>query len=513
MPKKKTELTIDEVFTWLDTASGREKQRLLGKLSFSMDGDPRVRKVIGKDIQSNIEKIKIRPVCPSCGSTIIIKKGFKNNGLQRFQCTDCNRKFTSVTDTFLEKTKVSWGVWVEIIHHMLLGISIKRSKESLSEEYGLKGIRQSTIYHLRMKVMNAAAYVPMPELVGVIETDETGFHEAQKGRAPLIDPIDPTTTRDARKRAEASAYGALGPEFGTALCAVDHTGHVVIKYKGVGATTVDEFEGLIGPYIKNVSILCSDNNNIYSSYCAKHHIVHYIRPSNYVETIKKAKKNKTSLSLLYRSEKLDYIVGTRMERLPYEEFRKIKKENNLSLSSVNGLHSRLKASLKSAAHGVDTKNLDKYLAWQCFIENYRADYGNAPTTWKDAENILIELIKVKKNITLEEIRSTRPDFTTLNQHFQKRLIEKTKAVSKKKKSNSKTYLGPDDISVDSNIREHLQNLPVYKLVYLARKLKIPGRSHIKKDRTWAAVTAMERHPDLKNALDDMSAHFEDGKEE
>lgn len=512
MPKKQPELSIDEVFKWLDTASGREKQRLLGKLSFSMDGDPRVRKIIGKDIQSNIEKIKIRPVCPNCGSTIIIKKGFKNNRLQRFQCTDCNRKFTSVTGTLLEKTKVSWGVWVEIIRHMLLELSIEKSKDLLSEEYGLKSIEESTIHNIRMKVMNAAIYVPMPELVGVIETDETSFHEAQKGRAILIDPIDPTTTRDARKRAEPSAYGSMGPEFGTALCAVDHTGHVVIKFKGVGATTVEEFEELIGPYIKKAGFLCSDANVIYSSYCTKHNIRHYVRPSKYIETVKKAKKNKNSLELLYKAEMLDYIDGEKPEKLPFSEFKKVKETNNLSLSAVNGLHSRLKSSLKTDKHGVNIKNLDKYLAWMCLLENYRVDHGSAPVTWEDAENILVELIKVKQNITLEEIRNSRPDFTTLDQNFQKRLIERTKAVSKKK-FNARVYITTEDYSVNFNVRNYLEKLPVYMIVFLARRLDIKGRSHIKKDQTWAARKAMEKHPDIMDAIDDLVARYGVGKED
>ena len=49
-----------------------------------------------------------------------------------------------------------------------------------------------------------------------------------------------------------------GPEFGTILCALDHTGHVVAKYAGVGAATSASFNELIGPHLNEMTILCSD---------------------------------------------------------------------------------------------------------------------------------------------------------------------------------------------------------------------------------------------------------------
>ena len=47
----------------------------------------------------------------------------------------------------------------------------------------------------------------------------------------------------------------MGPEFGTILCALDHTGHVVAKYAGVGAATSASFNDLIGPHLKDMTIL------------------------------------------------------------------------------------------------------------------------------------------------------------------------------------------------------------------------------------------------------------------
>lgn len=166
-------------------------------------------------------------VCPNCGSTIIVKAGEQENGIQRLKCTDCGHRFSYFTGTFLEKTKYSWDVWVEFIYQMILNHSLKQTVSALVEEYLCPNLSERTIFNWRMKILEVAKEVKQPNLIGVVETDEKFIHEGQKGSLHLISPFDKNSTRKARKTAKPSKCGSMGPEFGTILCALDHTGHTI----------------------------------------------------------------------------------------------------------------------------------------------------------------------------------------------------------------------------------------------------------------------------------------------
>ena len=284
MPRKKRELSFDELLESIPKMTKRQRQQVITKIIRENGyADNRTKKFINYDLQEHMRKEGFGKVCPKCGSTIIVKAGEKENGIQRLKCTDCGHRFTYFTNTFLEKTKYSWDVWIEVIYQMMLNHSLKQTVSSLVEEYLCPSLSERTVFNWRMKILEVAKNVKQPNLIGVVETDEKFIHEGQKGSLHLVSPFDKNATRKPRKTREPSKYGSMGPEFGTILCALDHTGHVVAKYAGVGATNSDSFNNLIGPHLDEMTILCSDANYIYNKFCELNAKTHYIRPSDYLK--------------------------------------------------------------------------------------------------------------------------------------------------------------------------------------------------------------------------------------
>lgn len=79
--------------------------------------------------------IKIKS-CPYCNSEKFIKKGFSENGIQRYYCETCHRKFTPSTGTIFEGHKISVSEWIEflldIFNHGSANLTSKVNKNSIS---------------------------------------------------------------------------------------------------------------------------------------------------------------------------------------------------------------------------------------------------------------------------------------------------------------------------------------------------------------------------------------------
>ena len=58
---------------------------------------------------------------------------------------------------------------------------------------------------------------------------------------------------------------------------------------------------------------------------------------------------------------------------------------------------------------VSTKFLDKYISFYVFLHNWSVDKGKYPSSFKDAEEILIHILSVVPNssFTLEDFRNTK----------------------------------------------------------------------------------------------------------
>ena len=507
MPRKKRQPTTQEILDLIPTMPKRDRNRFLMQI-LRTEGKPdqRVARYINHDLQDHLRSAGFGKVCPKCGSVIITKNGERPNGVQRLKCTDCGHRFTYFSGTFMERTKFSWDAWIEVVYQMLSGTSLKDTVRILIDEDLCAGITETTVFGWRMKILEAAKAVPQPDLVGVVEADEKFIHEGQKGSLKLVDPFEKSGTRKARKTGSPSRYGSLGPEFGTVLCAVDHQGHVVAGYAGVGAASAAAFEKLIGPHLKDMTILCTDANGIYGSYCEKYGVMHYVRPSNYLKTLTDGLNAGKREDAMYRNEMLDYIDGRRS--IPYSEFKLLKDQHDLGLGRVNQFHSRLKFELVQKTKGISLKNIDAYVAWQALLVNYSVDEGRKPATRKDAEKILIMLLRTGVNLKLKEISEKEPDFSNLTPHYVQALKEHTDELNKTREYKSaRYYITNEDFGPNTDKRAYLDHLPVYMLKFLAEQCGLNGRSKIHKGNTYQARRQLERNPYLPYAIDALIAKY------
>lgn len=65
--------------------------------------------------------------CPYCGSRNFIRSGHYGDGIQRFQCKICARRFSPLTNTIFEDKKIPVSEWIEYLLHLFEFHSIKSS--------------------------------------------------------------------------------------------------------------------------------------------------------------------------------------------------------------------------------------------------------------------------------------------------------------------------------------------------------------------------------------------------
>ena len=56
--------------------------------------------------------------CPYCHSGMIKKNGKRKDGIQRFLCNDCKRKFNPLTGTLFDSRKIPISEWIEYLVHI-----------------------------------------------------------------------------------------------------------------------------------------------------------------------------------------------------------------------------------------------------------------------------------------------------------------------------------------------------------------------------------------------------------
>ena len=65
--------------------------------------------------------------CPRCRSRIVAKDGKGCNGIQRYVCRSCGRRFTPLTDTIFDSRKIPISEWIEYLVHLFEYHSLKTS--------------------------------------------------------------------------------------------------------------------------------------------------------------------------------------------------------------------------------------------------------------------------------------------------------------------------------------------------------------------------------------------------
>jgi transposase-like protein len=440
--------------------------------------------LITNDLQNRLTLNEINSVCPKCGSKYIVRYG-RNGNTKRFRCNSCNKTFTLFTDTILEKTNYHWDIWVKVVEMTLNNIPMEHMRQVLIDDYHLTSINYKTIFLWKHKIIHAIAKMPMPKLSGTVQVDETFFRESQKGSRHLISTIK-GEDRKPRYGRKPSKYGVMGNEFANVTVATDLNGYCVSRVVGLGKLTVDTFTDLFDSYMNKPSFICSDGNSVYKDYCKLKEIPLYIKPSNYVKTLETAGydsvnwNNSTSakkveevnfkiLTKLYNQGLIDHIYNRK--DLSYKSFSGIKNANSLSLARVNQFHSELKAHIEATNRNVSTKYLADYVGFYTFIRNWKVSHNHYPTSKKDAERILIDILRGHTSYTTTNMKCAVIEFPKASDKYMAMLKAKTAEIRKLTKNPYFKYDADDHVE-SFDRRNYLSDLPTYKLEKLCTKYKI-----------------------------------------
>ena len=475
------------------------------------------------DLQKNLHEHGVEPICPQCGSTNIRKNG-KRGKIQRYQCRECGTHLTALTNTILDKSKYSWDVWVEVVQQLIAGQTTEYTQQKIMEDLHCPEIDYHTVWHMRMKVMYAISHIPSPTLRGVIQIDDTYLREGQKGSRNLENCYpEKLGKREPRYGYVASIAGTMGSEFTAITTAIDGSGHCVCRALQLGGAMPEALVAdFIAAHTSDVAFICSDCDANYIRVFRKMNLPHYTKPSNYSKRVERAveqaltsngqdelteEEYESLRERLWRRGELDSIRNR--GDLTYEQFLRLKEEHELSLGKVNALHKDLKLELEKKTAGVSTKYLPYYLAWFEYLHNRRIDAGHRIASRADAQDILIEAIRTRVNLTTSQIEAIRKDPIPLPRvssryfHLLRENTDMIRAIS----DDAEFYFISEDGVQNFNRQDIAMALTDAELKTLAKKLEIKGWGAM--SRT-ALIRAILAHPSVDDHLLLVSTESNDG---
>ncbi len=279
-----------------------------------------------------------------------------------------------------------------------------------------------------------------------------------------------------------SLLGAMGPEFATIVTAIDNRGYCVCKVSALGKITKELLVDFFEDHLDNPAFICSDANLAYKNVCEVYNLPHYVKPSNYDDIIRKhgyvdlksvpeasrmqkRMENDKLLDKLYFQELIDYIENR--GNLSYPDLVEMKKDLGLNLGRVNELHKNIKNFINKRMTNVSTKYLQDYIGFFTYIRNWRVTNGKYPTSSKDAEQILIEVLKKKVNYTYvdtkkQELELPKPSsryVTLLAQHTeQARIISNNKYFKFSEEDGVRTFNKREYLLAQPNIGDIILKL-------------------------------------------------------
>lgn len=422
--------------------------------------------VISSSLETNFKKHNILISCPKCGSVNYFNNGQNANGTKKYKCKNCSRSFTAITNTIFEGTAYSWDEMVNIIHMLISKSSmIDISANTATEKLGTSWMILHKIMYLLDKMSDEV------RLSDVIQIDEKYFREVQKGSHSLTSFLQDGSKRYARKHNYASKCGIFGPEFVNVLCAVDSNNHYWAKCVCLGPMNNEELE-MINPYLMSVSYICTDMNEIYYDWCNKNGYSHYVEPSTYrmerkvrgyIDTDniyyklseEEYKKDEVINREMYKERRYPHIRNSD-KPLSFDEFNILRYKFNLGINRVNSFHALLERYLVTRTTGVSSVYLQNYIGTFVYLQNYKTDHEIKAFTKKDAEQILVEMIRytlVHKNnpknsdITNMTLNLRRPTQKKIKKS--KRLIKDARKVIhiKKDEFDQSGFEGDDESSM------------------------------------------------------------------
>lgn len=198
---------------------------------------------VGQVIAEREEEVA---ACPHCESEDKNRWGMTAQGVQRYKCKSCRKTYNALAGTPLYRMRKP-EKWVLYGHLMWHGTSLRKSAKHLD-------INLKTSFRWRHTFLTTPSSVPITELTGVIEADETYIKESHKGERNM--------TGKPRKRGKSKMYKDGNITQVPVAIAMNRDGaiaHQVLKRK-----TKKEIQGFVRPLLTAGSILCTDANPSYN---------------------------------------------------------------------------------------------------------------------------------------------------------------------------------------------------------------------------------------------------------
>ena len=126
--------------------------------------------------EANLLNAFVPVCCPNCGSLKFTRKGFTSNGIQRYCCKDCGKRFNILTGTLLDNHKISISEWIEFC------LNLFRHDSILSTSANNKNSTTTTAYWTKKLFLLLEDYTEGIVLTGNVYIDETYYNEAASNR-------------------------------------------------------------------------------------------------------------------------------------------------------------------------------------------------------------------------------------------------------------------------------------------------------------------------------------------
>lgn len=272
-----------------------------------------------KSNQQIIKRERKFSFCPNCKSKLIYRNGKTRDGKQKYICRECHKSFSDNNNSIVYKSKHTYDQWIQFINCELHDYILKDEATTIN-------VSQTTVFSWRHKLYKAIAEVKKSiVLSGIIQIDGTFVPINLKGTKPKNMP------RISKQRSS-SAYRGVSHHKVCIMSAVDDNDKMFFEIVGLGSETNDMLDS-IEYKIKGCEVLVSDGKFAFDTFSKK-------------------------LGCTNEVVKSGHYVN----------------EKGYNLSTINGLHSELKTSLRKRK-GVSIRHLQGYLDMFLFKKmlNYTVD--------------------------------------------------------------------------------------------------------------------------------------------
>lgn len=145
---------------------------------------------------------------------------------------------------------------------------------------------------------------------------------------------------------------------------------------------------------------------------------------------------------------------------------------------------------------VSTKYLEEYIGYFTYLNSWKVDHKNKAFSCKDAEALLIEILKSQATYTVTDIKNAELKLPKLSPRYMTLLKAKTEEA-RIVTNNQYFKFDEEDNVVNFDKRKYLSNLPESKLKQVC---KAYGIKYQKKWVKWSNITQLLSHPEINRIV-------------